>query len=149
MANILTLNAISPVGLERFPKPQYEVGPKVGAPDAILVRSQNMHEMDIPASVKAIVSGGHEIVAHAYAQEIIPAALTPEQYGQVEHAGLGYRSQVKPDDELGHSLFTGPTPFGVVDVPMPKATVAVITTPSSCWKASWLASRTDLSRPAW
>jgi peptidoglycan/xylan/chitin deacetylase (PgdA/CDA1 family) len=32
-----------------------------------------------PHSVKAIVAGGHDIVAHAYAQEIIPAALTPEQ----------------------------------------------------------------------
>jgi D-3-phosphoglycerate dehydrogenase len=56
--NILTLNAISPVGLERFPAGQYQVGPKITGPDAILVRSQNMHEMDIPASVKAIGRAG-------------------------------------------------------------------------------------------
>ena len=31
-----------------------------------------------PDTVKAIASAGHEIVAHAYAQEIVPAALTPE-----------------------------------------------------------------------
>jgi len=56
--NILTLNAISPVGLDRFPKPQYTVGSKVSEPDAILVRSHNMHEMDIAASVKAIGRAG-------------------------------------------------------------------------------------------
>jgi peptidoglycan/xylan/chitin deacetylase (PgdA/CDA1 family) len=32
-----------------------------------------------PMSVKAIADAGHEIVAHAYAQEIIPAMLTREQ----------------------------------------------------------------------
>jgi len=56
--NILTINAIAGVGLERFPAAQYTVGPKVGEPVAILVRSQNLHEMDIPASVKAIGRAG-------------------------------------------------------------------------------------------
>jgi peptidoglycan/xylan/chitin deacetylase (PgdA/CDA1 family) len=32
-----------------------------------------------PAVLKGMVSAGHEIVAHGYAQEIVPAALTPEQ----------------------------------------------------------------------
>ena len=32
-----------------------------------------------PATLKAMVSAGHEIVAHAYAQDIIPAALSAEQ----------------------------------------------------------------------
>jgi D-3-phosphoglycerate dehydrogenase len=56
--NILTINAIAGVGLARFPAAQYTVGPKVSAPDAILVRSQNLHEMEIPASVKAIARAG-------------------------------------------------------------------------------------------
>jgi len=56
--NILTINAIAKVGLERFPAAQYKVGPKVTEPDAILVRSQNLHDMDIPASVKAIGRAG-------------------------------------------------------------------------------------------
>ena len=56
--NILTINAISAVGLTRFPVAQYKVGPKVTEPDAILVRSQNLHEMEIPASVKAIGRAG-------------------------------------------------------------------------------------------
>lgn len=58
MPNILTINAIANVGLERFPAGEYKVGPKVSEPDAILVRSQNLHEMDIPASVKAIGRAG-------------------------------------------------------------------------------------------
>ena len=32
-----------------------------------------------PATIRAMAASGHEIVAHAYAQEIVPAALTPEQ----------------------------------------------------------------------
>jgi peptidoglycan/xylan/chitin deacetylase (PgdA/CDA1 family) len=32
-----------------------------------------------PQTVKAIVSAGHEIVAHAYAQDIVPAALAPDE----------------------------------------------------------------------
>src|SRR5580704_8496326 len=31
-----------------------------------------------PDSVKAIAAAGHEIVAHAYAQDIVPAALAPD-----------------------------------------------------------------------
>jgi peptidoglycan/xylan/chitin deacetylase (PgdA/CDA1 family) len=32
-----------------------------------------------PASVRAIVDAGHELVSHCYAQDIIPAQLSPEQ----------------------------------------------------------------------
>jgi D-3-phosphoglycerate dehydrogenase len=56
--NILTINAIASVGLKRFPAAHYKVGPKIVEPDAILVRSQNLHEMEIPASVKAIGRAG-------------------------------------------------------------------------------------------
>ena len=56
--SILTLNKISPLGLKRFPGGRYIVGPEITEPDAILVRSQNMLEMDIPASVKAIARAG-------------------------------------------------------------------------------------------
>ncbi|MGQ9685043.1 MAG: phosphoglycerate dehydrogenase [Thiobacillaceae bacterium] len=60
MANsfkILTLNKISAKGLARLPG-RYTVGDAVAEPDAILVRSHNMHEMDIPTSVKAIGRAG-------------------------------------------------------------------------------------------
>jgi D-3-phosphoglycerate dehydrogenase len=54
---ILTLNAISAKGLARLPE-HYTVGGDVVDADGILVRSANMHEMDIPASVKAIARAG-------------------------------------------------------------------------------------------
>jgi D-3-phosphoglycerate dehydrogenase / 2-oxoglutarate reductase len=60
MANafsIKTLNKISAKGLARLPG-HYTVGDVVASPDAILVRSANMHDMDIPASVKAIGRAG-------------------------------------------------------------------------------------------
>ncbi|MDO8351325.1 MAG: phosphoglycerate dehydrogenase [Gallionella sp.] len=61
MANpyrILTLNKISASGLKRFPAAAYKVGTDVAEPDAILVRSQVMHDMVIPDSVKAIARAG-------------------------------------------------------------------------------------------
>jgi D-3-phosphoglycerate dehydrogenase len=61
MANpyrILTLNKISAAGLKRFPVAAYQVAADMSDPDAILVRSQVMHDMDIPASVKAIARAG-------------------------------------------------------------------------------------------
>ncbi|MFN3752053.1 MAG: phosphoglycerate dehydrogenase [Thiobacillus sp.] len=54
---ILTLNAISARGLARLPE-HYAVGGDIADPDAILVRSANMHDMDIPASVKAVARAG-------------------------------------------------------------------------------------------
>ncbi len=54
---VLTLNAISARGLARLPQ-SYIVGGDVIDADAILVRSTNMHEMDIPASVRAVGRAG-------------------------------------------------------------------------------------------
>ena len=54
---VLTLNAISARGLARLPQ-SYIVGGDVVDADAILVRSANMHEMEIPASVRAIGRAG-------------------------------------------------------------------------------------------
>ena len=55
---ILTLNKISTVGLNRLPAANYIVGSDIAEPDAVLVRSHNMLEMNIPASVKAIARAG-------------------------------------------------------------------------------------------
>ena len=54
---IQTLNKISSRGLARLPG-HYTVGDAVDSPDAILVRSANMHDMEIPASVQAIGRAG-------------------------------------------------------------------------------------------
>jgi D-3-phosphoglycerate dehydrogenase / 2-oxoglutarate reductase len=55
---ILTLNSISVRGLERLPRERYEVASDIGRPDAILVRSADMHGMDIPQSVLAVGRAG-------------------------------------------------------------------------------------------
>ncbi len=55
---ILTLNQIAAHGLKRFPADRYAVGKAVAHPDAIIVRSHDMHAMAIPASVKAIGRAG-------------------------------------------------------------------------------------------
>jgi D-3-phosphoglycerate dehydrogenase len=56
--HILVLNQISANGLKRLPAEAYTVGKDVVAPDAVLVRSADMHGMTIPPSVKAIGRAG-------------------------------------------------------------------------------------------
>jgi D-3-phosphoglycerate dehydrogenase len=58
MYKILTLNNISVAGLERLPRERYEIASEIQHPDGILVRSQKMHDMDIPASLKAVGRAG-------------------------------------------------------------------------------------------
>ncbi|AFL74073.1 phosphoglycerate dehydrogenase [Thiocystis violascens] len=58
MFKIQTLNNISVAGLERLPRDRYEVASEIAHPDAILVRSAKMHDMEIPVTVKAIGRAG-------------------------------------------------------------------------------------------
>lgn len=55
---IQTLNNISAKGLERLPRELYEIASEMSKPDAIILRSHNMHGMDIPDSVRAIGRAG-------------------------------------------------------------------------------------------
>ena len=55
---ILTLNNISARGLERLPRDRYEVASDVERPDAILVRSADMHGTPIPDTVRAVGRAG-------------------------------------------------------------------------------------------
>lgn len=55
---ILVLNSISRSGLDRLPPGSYVVGKDIAEPDAILVRSADLHAMSIPASVLAIARAG-------------------------------------------------------------------------------------------
>ncbi len=50
MFKILTLNSISVRGLDRLPRDRYEVASEIGHPDAILLRSADMHDIEIPSS---------------------------------------------------------------------------------------------------
>ena len=58
MYKILTLNNISVAGLERLPRDHYEVASEIQHPDAILLRSYNMHDMAIPPTLKAVGRAG-------------------------------------------------------------------------------------------
>lgn len=76
---ILTLNAISAKGLARLPQ-SYSVGGDVADPDAILVRSHNMHDMAIAVSVKAIGRAGagtNNIPVKAMSERGVPVFNAP------------------------------------------------------------------------
>ena len=58
MFNIKTLNKISSVGLAEFDKSKYAYGDDIANPDAIMVRSAAMHDMEMPKSLLAIARAG-------------------------------------------------------------------------------------------
>ena len=58
MYKILTLNNISVAGLRRLPRERYEVASEIAHPDAIIVRSHNMHDMDIASTVVVVGRAG-------------------------------------------------------------------------------------------
>jgi len=58
MFRIRTMNKISSYGLELFPRDKYEVASDLSHPDAILVRSADLHNVEIPDSVLAIARAG-------------------------------------------------------------------------------------------
>jgi D-3-phosphoglycerate dehydrogenase / 2-oxoglutarate reductase len=47
---IRTLNSIAVAGLDRLPRDRYEVASEIAKPDALLLRSYKMHDMELPAS---------------------------------------------------------------------------------------------------
>ncbi len=58
MYRIQLLNKISALGLELLPHDDYEYASEIVSPDAILVRSQKMHDLELPGSLKAIARAG-------------------------------------------------------------------------------------------
>jgi len=58
MFRIQTLNKIAPVGLEQFSRDNYEIASDIPNPDAIIVRSADMNDMQIPSGVVAIARAG-------------------------------------------------------------------------------------------
>ena len=58
MYKIQTLNKIDQEGLQVFPTSKYEISNDISQPDAIVLRSFSMHDMEIPKSVKAIARAG-------------------------------------------------------------------------------------------
>lgn len=58
MFNILTLNKISKLGLDKLDSAKYTCGDSFENPDAILVRSASMHEMELSEKTVAIARAG-------------------------------------------------------------------------------------------
>jgi D-3-phosphoglycerate dehydrogenase len=80
MYKVLTLNNIAVAGLRRFPRELYEVASELPNPDAIMVRSADMHDMDIPRSVAAIGRAGagvNNIPVDAMSKRGIPVFNAP------------------------------------------------------------------------
>jgi D-3-phosphoglycerate dehydrogenase len=86
--HILTLNSISGVGLKRFPSARYVVGSQVENPDAILVRSHDMHAMEIASPVMAIGRAGAGV-------NNIPVEKMSRRGGPVFNAPGGNANAVK------------------------------------------------------
>jgi D-3-phosphoglycerate dehydrogenase / 2-oxoglutarate reductase len=77
---ILTLNNISSRGLARLPRERYEVGSKVANPDAILVRSADLHAFAVAPGVRAIGRAGagvNNIPVDSLSRRGIPVFNTP------------------------------------------------------------------------
>ncbi len=58
MFSIKTINNISDKGLSRLPAENFSVSPDIENPDAIILRSQNLHDMEIPSNLKAVGRAG-------------------------------------------------------------------------------------------
>jgi D-3-phosphoglycerate dehydrogenase / 2-oxoglutarate reductase len=77
---ILTLNNISARGLERLPRERYEVASEIAEPHGLLVRSADMHGMQIPDSVLAVARAGagtNNIPVAALARRGVPVFNSP------------------------------------------------------------------------
>ena len=77
---ILTLNSISAHGLERLPRERYEIASGLDRPDAVLLRSADMHKMTLPDTVLAVARAGagtNNIPVAALAGRGVPVFNTP------------------------------------------------------------------------
>ena len=80
MFKILTYNNISRAGLDRLPSERYEVASQIDNPDAILLRSFDLHNKPIPESLKAVGRAGagvNNIPVAEYTKRGIPVFNAP------------------------------------------------------------------------
>ena len=80
MFKVLQLNSISEEGVEAFSSDKYHIGTTVDNPDAIILRSYDMHEMSISKSLKCIGragSGINNIPIQKMANHAIPVFNAP------------------------------------------------------------------------
>jgi len=80
MYKILTLNNIAVEGLRHFPRERYEVASEITHPDAIILRSYNMHDLEIPETLVAIGRAGagtNNIPVNSMSERGIPVFNAP------------------------------------------------------------------------
>jgi hypothetical protein len=80
MFNILAYNKIPAEGLSWLPREKYSITPECAHPDAILLRSFNLHDVPIPETVLAVGragSGVNNIPVEAYSKRGIPVFNAP------------------------------------------------------------------------
>jgi D-3-phosphoglycerate dehydrogenase len=80
MYKVLTLNNIAVEGLRRLPRERFEIASEIAHPDAIILRSYNMHDMEIPETVVAIGRAGagtNNIPVDAMAARGVPVFNAP------------------------------------------------------------------------
>lgn len=80
MYKILTYNTISPTGLARLSHDRYEVASEIQHPDAVLLRSHDLHGAPIPESLKAVGRAGagtNNIPVAEYTERGIPVFNAP------------------------------------------------------------------------
>jgi D-3-phosphoglycerate dehydrogenase len=80
MYKVLTLNNIAVAGLRRLPRDRYEISSESSSPDAVILRSFNMHDMTIPESVAAIGRAGagvNNIPVSAMSERGVPVFNAP------------------------------------------------------------------------
>ena len=80
MFKILTLNNISPKGLDRLPRETFEIASEIKHPDAVLLRSEKLHDWPVPDSLLAIGRAGagvNNIPVDAMSKRGIPVFNAP------------------------------------------------------------------------
>lgn len=80
MFKVRTYNQISPLGLDCFPKGDYQVGPDLVEPEAFMLRSQKLHGEVVPDSVLAVARAGagvNNIPVAEYSERGIVVFNTP------------------------------------------------------------------------
>jgi len=133
---------MAPEGLDVFGNGDYHLGDEVTAPDAILLRSFNMHEMDIPESVKAIGragSGVNNIPIDKLSKLAIPVFNAPGANANAVkelalaailitarniHRAIDYVHNLKPSDNLKNDIESAKKQY--VGYELPNKTLGVI-----------------------
>ena len=78
---ILVINQIAQVGLKRFPAEKYAVVKEANDPEAILVRSQDLHKFEFGPSLRAVGRAGagtNNIPVAALSRRGVPVFNAPE-----------------------------------------------------------------------